>query len=349
MGHQSVHSLVLGVGRPFPLSLKFVRLAVLAVLVGVPCLVPHALAWGQELQTLVDANGDWNLSDLGSSPVALGPDHPTLSVPFALPPGAQQGPLRWYLGRLVADIETDASFVGQLAFLSLSVDGKAALQVKIDGRAEPTMVTYLTIDSGSVRLPMDARALTIDIANYLQLSAVTPGNHMLEVVLDGGSKTIPPPGVRVALKANTGLTATNRAPYRLRGSMEIDESTLVAGDEVQVVVTLTSEDEIELKDVTITFTDTSTRRQVSKPLTLEPFRGSVTKTVSLGRFTAGQHKLHASWVGDPPSAHGEQDLVLTVVEATSSTNGSTFLIVGSLFLLAGCAVLLPRRVASKGD
>lgn len=156
-----------------------------------------------------------------------------LTRPIRFPRGAKQGPLRWWVMRLVARITVRRAERASLLYLTGYTNGRASVQVKVvvPPRGEPRRPiiseAYGLLD-GLVRRTAMSPIVTVDMRNYLQYRGVRSGRTHFSLRLEEYGGHVFRAGV---LSTRTGISSGHRAPARVaptldRAGMSIEEGLL---------------------------------------------------------------------------------------------------------------------------
>lgn len=299
---------------------------------------------------VVDRAGSWSLRALDGSPATLDVTRPKVAYKFQLPAGMGQGAQdRWLLARLRASVAIAPDQPPGLSYAMVAIDGAVALQIKIDTSDWPTdgivRWSYLTIETGTVEGQSRSPEFDLDLRNYVQDRSVTPGEHDLEVTIDGGSKVPPPPGLSLKVLEKTGLLLSRRNPYRLDIALDSNGAELFAQRPIVFRYTITNTNPEPYQDVVLTVVDSRSGAVLSGPEKLPTVGRRLSGSLRLPPMAAGKHDLDILWRGHELSARGATRLELDVV--SPPPNQDSGLAVLAVVVLAlgvfGAIILLRSR------
>ncbi len=143
---------------------------------------------------------------------------PNASLPYSLPAGARQGPVLWYVVAIRADIYCPPGMTGQYV-LSADNSGQTAAQINFTVTPNAIVTDELGFITGHRVRTWTQRHVTIDFANYSQLTGVRPGGNVLhfqfETLGTGPKRTGLDSGPTVTIARGSGIEATTINPYEL--------------------------------------------------------------------------------------------------------------------------------------
>ncbi len=204
-----------------------------------PAAAPAASADGP---VLVDRRGDWDLRRLG----ATGFDLPTdakrsgHSIELSFPPGARQGPDRWYLIRLHFEVQLSRRTGSGFVYMGGATNGRAGELVELRVRrraARPLRIAWNSLDliRGAATGTVRGRTVELDVQNYLQNKGVRPGRNVLtfDVEWFGHIKL-----ERVRIFADSGLRVSDRSPAHLVLATSLPSDPVREGESFDIGYTL---------------------------------------------------------------------------------------------------------------
>lgn len=194
--------------------------------------------------------GRHTLSELGLADAILVPGDSVRVWNLSLPANASQGPDRWYIVHLEAEVLINASGPAgdrRLAYLTASLNRLAFASVKLEsGPGDPLSVRWEFVNiTGTFRGFSAESVLRLPLSNFPPLAAVRAGNATIELKLENAAGTLID---RATVFANSNIEVTPRSPPKLRIASVSAPREVVEGERFNVSTVLENQGGLPVKN-----------------------------------------------------------------------------------------------------
>jgi hypothetical protein len=204
---------------------------------------------------VIDHDGFYSLRSLGhAAPIVITAQRPlSLPVRFRLPPGAHQGPERWYRVRLVCRVQLDPRAGAGFGYVNARVTSRVSASAEFEtSRNRGRLLTrWNTVTVAGERRHATSRLIiAVDFANYVQTRAIIPGVHQLRFQVERyhGFRVR-----RVIILPSSGLERTRVPPYPVHMTVRLGRPRRVPGatEQAPFVAALTNDGDETARGVRI--------------------------------------------------------------------------------------------------